>query len=238
LNNNKILEREIGNRTKHLAKLLEEKDILLKELFHRTKNNMQIISSLNNLQMNSTDNQEVHSVLKKANARLYAMSTVHEKLYVSKDLRFIQLQDYITELSDEVLNSYALFPHRVNLITEIMDILVPLEISIPLGLVITELLINAFKYADVGQEILQIKIKCHYLNYEKIVLSVTDNGTGINPAGGILSNLGLGLTLVKSIVKDQLDGSVQFINELSEFVVRTEIPYNESRPIVFSTSCT
>lgn len=226
---NQNLEIEVSKRTENLEKLIDEKDILINELYHRTKNNMQIISSLQNIQMDSTDSNEVHAYLKKSTSRINAMSIVQDKLYSAHDLRFISLREYLSELSEDILYSYAIEPYRVKITLDVVDINIPLDISIPLGLVLNELLINSIKHADYGQETVRINISSHYFNNENLVLHVKDNGKAVKPDGRMKSSKTVGLPLIKSLVTEQLNGSIQFSTESDGLAIEIQIPYMQLR---------
>ncbi|MDC7227007.1 MAG: histidine kinase dimerization/phosphoacceptor domain -containing protein [Spirochaetales bacterium] len=224
-NNNAILEKKVFNRNKILKKALDEKDVLLKELYHRTKNNMQIISSLTNIQIMNSENTEVKSVLKKSISRLDAMSIVHKKLYAANDLRFISLKDYIYDLTKEIYSSYVLNSDRVLVTLDVVDIKIPFEISIPIGLIMNEIILNAIEHSDYGQEIIHIRIECSYQNDEKIYISIIDNGKGGEDTISLDKSKTLGLPLVKNIVKYQLRGDVIFFSKSNGFEVSIKIPF-------------
>ena len=130
---------------KKLKKSLEEKEILLKEIHHRIKNNMQIISSLLGLQSLYVKDKNSISILKESQERVKSMAIVHEKLYGSKDFTKINFKEYTKEIALHLLNSFD--AHDINLKVEGEDLFLGLDTAIPCGLIINELITNSTKYA-------------------------------------------------------------------------------------------
>ncbi|MGZ7119167.1 MAG: histidine kinase N-terminal 7TM domain-containing protein [Methanobacterium sp.] len=203
---------------KELKKSLNEKNILLKEIHHRVKNNMQIISSLLSLQANHVNNNETLDTLKESRDRIRAMALVHEKLYQSKDLSEINFSDYIKSLLTEIQGSYKLNT-QIETEINIEDIYLDIEKAIPCGLIINELISNIFKHAFKDRE------KGHIiLNFSKkhdlYELVVQDDGIGIPHDINMNNNNTLGLKLVDALV-NQLHGTVEVNrNNGTQFVIK------------------
>ncbi len=191
---------------------LQEKETLLKELYHRTKNNMQVINSLLQMQTSEEDNEHVHWVFQNMQNRIHAMSLVHEKLYTSHNLTSIDLKDYVEDLAHHLVASYRFPTHSIELELQIEPISLPLDLAIPIGLVLNELITNALKYAFPDSRDGQIWVSIRRSANQHIEMRVTDNGVGI-PASAVARNARkMGLSTVFSIVEHQLQGRVRVIS--------------------------
>ncbi len=208
----KKLELEIldhNNTESQLKSAVKEKEILLQEVHHRVKNNMQIISSLLSLQAMQLDDDEMIDLLHDCQNRIRSMAMVHEKLYMSKDLSNINMSEYIKKLVLTLFDSYSTKKTQIIPILELDDIFMNIETGIPCGIIINELVSNSLKYAypeDIkGTIFVGLKDKKDY--YE---LTVSDDGVGM-PENINLEETPetLGLMLVNSLIS-QLDGSIEF----------------------------
>ncbi|MBN1301061.1 MAG: PAS domain S-box protein [Melioribacteraceae bacterium] len=193
-----------------LIESIKEKDVLLRELYHRTKNNMQVIRSLISLQAASTDNAMVRSTFRDTENRIQAMSLVHQKLYQSQNLSSINLKNYIQELSELVLRSFSIASDRVSLEYNIEDIEILIDIAIPFGLILNELLSNSFKYAFPDNRNGIVKISLSRTDKGEINLGYSDNGIGVPDSFDFSAQETLGLRSIYSIVEHQLQGNVVF----------------------------
>jgi PAS domain S-box-containing protein len=215
-----ITERKVAENK--LRASLEEKKVLLREIHHRVKNNMQIISSLLNLQTIYINNEKVVDILKESQNRIKSMAMIHEKLYESSGLTRIGFSDYITHLTTYLFQSYIVDMKRIELKLDVEDILLDIDTAIPCGLIINELVTNSIKHAfDDGKEG-SIIIQLHKLN-DKLFLSVRDDGVGFPKTLDYKNTETLGLQLINSLVM-QLDGTLELkINHGTEF----KIMFNE-----------
>lgn len=187
---------------------LKEKEMLIKELYHRTKNNMQVISSLLGLKASTTEDPELLQTLNDMINRIQTISLVHEKLYRSKSLSKVDLREYITELVYLLLRSYSPAPDKIKLQLELNSVETEIDMAVPLGLVINEIISNSLKYAFPGEQkgIVSITLS---MNEENVVeLSIYDNGKGIDVTSPKSNKPTLGTILISSIVEDQLRGEV------------------------------
>jgi len=225
-----IAEKEIESRKNAENKIklsLEEKNILLQEIHHRVKNNMQIISSLLNLQTRYVDDEEAVNVLKESQNRVRSMAMIHEKLYQSNDLSHINFVDYIQSLVSNLFYSYNIKNLQIKSILEIDDIRLNMETAVPCGLIISEIVSNSLKYAfpnEMHGEIL-VSFKSVEDGYELII---SDNGVGLPEELDFDNNKSLGLILVKSLT-EQIDGEITIHrNHGTEFKIRfKELKYKE-----------
>jgi len=183
----------------------EEKEVLLQEIHHRVKNNMQIISSLIRLQSGQSDHQKTTEVFNETQNRITSMALVHELLYQTKNFEQLNLSEYLTELVDHLLSSYHLdipISKSLNISTKMASI----DSIIPIGLIVNEAVSNSLKHAFEGKEKGEISISLHNGTEEGYVLSISDNGNGENSANDKETN-SLGTELIDSLVT-QLDGNL------------------------------
>jgi PAS domain S-box-containing protein len=190
-----------------LKNSIREKEILLQEIHHRVKNNMQIISSLLNIQARYVDDNETVNVLKESQNRVKSMAMIHEKLYQSKNFNKIYFADYIESLVWDLFYSYSIEKGTIKPVLEIDDVKLNIETSVPCGLIIVELVSNSLKYAfpDKHKGELKVSLKSKGNYY---VLTISDNGVGIPENVDVKNTDSLGLRLVNSLT-DQIDGEIE-----------------------------
>ncbi len=196
-----------------LKDLLEEKEVLLKEVYHRVKNNFQVVTSLLNLQARNIKDTATRQIFMESRDRVRTMAMVHERLYESKDLSKLQFAEYIKTLTKNLIRSYGPGKKKVTINSEIEDIPMSIDQAIPCGLVLNELISNALKYAFPedwkGNAELSIIFKKNSSN--QIEMMVRDNGVGL-PADFIFEQTeSLGLHLVQILVEDQLHGTIKLV---------------------------
>ncbi|HKB87339.1 MAG TPA: histidine kinase dimerization/phosphoacceptor domain -containing protein [Ignavibacteriaceae bacterium] len=200
---------EVEEKNEQLENSLKEKEILLKEVHHRVKNNLQIISSLLNLQANNLDNPEIRETFKSSQLRIRSIALIHEKLYKSKSLASINLKEYINELVVYLLNLYNTNSARIGTRLELDDVSAEIGTTITLGLIVSELVTNAIKYAfpdtESGNILISLK-KDHDACY---TLMIKDNGKGLPENFNVENAQTLGLSIVKTLLT-QIDGEVEY----------------------------
>lgn len=189
---------------------LKEKESLLRELYHRTKNNMQIIEAMLIMSAEFSKNPDLIKLNQEVADKIYSMSLVHQKLYEEKDLSQINLQDYIKEFSEHMLKIYNTDEKKYLFDLDLVSVKVSIDSAVPLGLVITELLSNAFKHAFIGREKGKIKIKLYRDENDLVILEISDNGVGIDPDIDLLSLDSMGLRTANAIVEFQLQGKLTY----------------------------
>ncbi len=191
-----------------IRKSLKEKEILLGEIYHRTKNNMQIISSLIILQSEKVKDKQLLKAFNDIQNRINSMSLVHTKLYQAKDLNYINLNDYLVDLIAQLFKAYHISHRTISLKTDIDDAFVTIDTAIPCGLVVNEIITNVLKYAFLDNNNGEIRIDLHTTDDDIIELKISDNGVGM-PDGIDLRNLdSLGLQIIYKLVESQLSGEV------------------------------
>lgn len=192
---------------------LKEKEILLQELHHRTKNNMQVICGLLGLKRIAIKDENIIRILKDMEDRIKSMALVHQKLYQSKDYSRIDLSDYITDLAHSLISSYSLSPDKIKLNMSLERIPILIDSVLPCGLLLNELISNSLKYAFPGDMQGEICIRLKKTNENEIQLTVSDNGIGIKKEINPDEVQSLGLILIKSLAVDQLIGEVEMNTE-------------------------
>lgn len=201
-----------------IKKSLEEKKVLLREIHHRVKNNMQIISSLLNLQATYTNDENVVDILMESQNRVKSMGMIHEKLYQSTELARIDFKDYINQLTVFLRQSYVYMNSSITIETEVDDIHLNIDTAVPCGLIINELVTNSIKHGYPNGMAGLIRVKLSESNGE-YCLSVKDNGVGFPETVDFRNTDTLGLQLITNLVL-QLDGTIDVIlNHGTEFKI-------------------
>jgi PAS domain S-box-containing protein len=185
---------------------IAEKDVLLKEIHHRVKNNLQIISSLFNLQMKKITDAKTRAELNATRNRIRSMALIHAKLYQSKNLSQINFAEYIEEFSRQLRSLFNVSPKKVKLVLDIDAVYLDVDVAIPFGMIVNELLTNALKYAFPDERSGKIRVVLRS-EAAATVLSVEDNGVGLPPEMDLAGVETLGLQLVRGLAQ-QLNGTV------------------------------
>jgi two-component sensor histidine kinase len=189
---------------------LEEKVILLKEIHHRVKNNLQVISSLLDLQANQSKDPYTLEMFKDSQNRVKSMALIHEQLYQSDDLSRIDFGQYLNSLVNQLRHSYNTKAQQIVINLDATHVPLTIETAIPCGLIVNELVSNAFKYAFPEGHPLphEITIKLSEISPNKLVLCIFDNGVGLPPGIDLTRAKTLGLRLVNNLVR-QIKGQIQ-----------------------------
>jgi two-component sensor histidine kinase len=187
---------------------LQEKDALLKEVHHRVKNNMQVVSSLLNLQLDYLPDDQARPIITDTQGRIAAMALVHEKLYQSVDLARIDFTDYLQELTENIVSSFSSSARDIEFVLDAEDVLVGIDTAVPCGLIINELISNAYKHGfpDGGPGRLTVTFK--RLGVDRLFLQVADTGCGIPADLDLRQTESLGMQLVFTLVQ-QLQGTIE-----------------------------
>jgi PAS domain S-box-containing protein len=202
---NEIIERRVAEEL--VTASLAEKEVLLKEIHHRVKNNLQIISTLLDLQSDNIRDEEAIRSFRESQDRIKAMALIHERLYESSDMASIDFGRYIGDLSVNLLDSYQTDPGRVSLKVDCGDISMEIDRAIPCGLIVNELVSNALKHAFPDGRKGEISIRLHSCDDGLVCITVTDNGIGMPSSLDIKKTATLGLQLVNMLAR-QLGGQV------------------------------
>ena len=187
---------------------LKEKEVLLQEIHHRVKNNMQIISSLLNLQSRNISDKKVKDMFNMSRDRIKSMALIHEKLYQSRDLSKINFAHYIQSLTVHLLHTYNAKEDRIKLSAEAKDVFLDISKAIPCGLIVNELVSNSLKHAFPHDMKGNIRVQLNAGNNGDVRLSVSDDGIGISEGVDVQKPESLGLQLVNDLI-DQLGGTLE-----------------------------
>lgn len=209
---NQELQAEIERRThaeERLRHSLEEKKILLRELYHRTKNNMQVIRAILQLKASRCGDEKLDAFVREIGSKIQAMALVHQKLYQTQDLSRIHLHEYLEELADMLLSSYSGTPGKISLILDLAPVSATIDTAIPCGLLVSELMINAIKYAFPGENEGRVRITLLKTEDGNIQLEFADNGVGVPAGFDIHAQPTLGIQTIVALVEHQLKGGIR-----------------------------
>jgi len=199
-----------------LKKTIEDKNTLLKELYHRTKNNMQIICSMIRLHTSSVSDNSFAKILKELESRILSMALVHQKLYESNDLSQIELKSYIKDLF-RFIESYEI--NKPKIIIDIQEnIMLDVEMAVPIGLIVSELIIDSQKHAFKDTPNPSILFKSSFKK-NKLMIEYSDNGCGLSDDFSLDKSGQLGLKMAKNIAENQLKGTFEILSK-SGFLCR------------------
>lgn len=200
---NCIFIRDISDRKEAEALLqasVQEKEVLLKEIHHRVKNNLQVISSLLKMQSRSLQDPRIQAMFQDSQSRIHSMALIHQKLYQSQDLARINQGEYIRNLTSNLFRSYSVNPRSIKLEVNVDDVFMSIDAAIPCGLIINELVTNSLKYAFTGKALGgKIRIDLHRDAAGQFSLGVGDNGVGLPPHIDWENTQSLGLRLVRTL---------------------------------------
>ena len=201
-------KKETEQQKNIIEKSLEEKNMLLKEIHHRVKNNLQIVSSLLNLQLKGTDNAEAKRIMEEAKNRINTISLIHQSIYQSEDFTAVDLQQYFSQMTEVIDRLFNISQKKITYSIHTNHIKLTIDEAVPLGLIMNELLTNCYKYAFSNQQEGLINISVTQIDNQHYELQVSDNGQGF-PEGFILNQQKtLGLKLVNGLAQ-QLKGSLR-----------------------------
>jgi two-component sensor histidine kinase len=213
----KLAERKIKSS-------LDEKELLLREIHHRVKNNMQVISSLLNFQTRHIDDRHYIDMFNDSQNRIKSMALIHEKIYRSGSMAHIDFKDYVRSLSSELFRFYGIDETRIALILDIEGGIFEIDTAIPCGLLINELLTNALKHGFPDNREGEVKVilrKTDINGDTGFELTVSDNGVGIPADLDISNTKSLGMNLIATLAEHQLQGKLTLNrDDRTEFHVR------------------
>lgn len=212
-----------NRKNKLLEKQNEEKEFLLKEIHHRVKNNLEIVSSLLALQSAEINDEKIVEAMQNCQHRIQSMSMVHQKLYQEKSLSSIEMKSYFSNLSNYIINVYDA-QNRIGVFLDMEEIDLDLDTAIPIGLIVNELLTNSMKYAFPKQASGNVVVALHKKG-NQLFLNVSDNGIGASIDEKEIGT-GFGTKLVKLLTR-QLDGEMHLVVE-NGTAVSFEFQYNKA----------
>lgn len=187
--------------------LLKDKEMLMKEIHHRVKNNLMVISSLLSLQSRYIKDEESKEIFKESQNRAQSMALIHERLYRSTDMKSIDFADYIRSLTRDLFNTYSTQEDRIDLKMDVEDVEVDIDNAVPLGLIINEIVTNSLKYAFPDENTGTITISFHKQK-DQYILEVSDDGIGIPEEFEVEKSDSLGMMLINSLTY-QIGGELE-----------------------------
>lgn len=203
-------KRLISEKNQLIEQSLAEKEVLLREIHHRVKNNLQIISSLLDKQARKSSDEVVRKLVKEGQERIQSMALIHQNLYESEQLSGIDIKSYLQELGANIQKSQAMTADQVELTLNVEAEKLDIDTAIPVGLILNELLTNSYKYAFVQNGSGKITVDFKKEN-DQYFLQISDNGVGFTPEQAAAKTKSLGLNLVSGLVR-QLEGTMEWLN--------------------------
>jgi len=193
-----------------LMNSLREKEVLLREIHHRVKNNLAVIGSLLYLQSSTTQDEQTLRMLQNCRDRVHSMALVHERLYRSEDLASVDFAEYTEELTSQLFRNHVLSTDTIRLKLEVEKIPLDIDRAIPCGLILNELISNALKHAFPNGRSGEIRVSLQRTQNGGLILSVADNGVGLPDEATLQTRRSLGMRLVHSLAT-QLDTQIEFL---------------------------
>jgi two-component system, sensor histidine kinase PdtaS len=226
LNQVLTLQKEaIQRKNEQIANSLRDKEILLKEVHHRVKNNLQIISSLLNLQARNVTDVNSLNAIEEGQERIQAIALIHQQLYQGSDISKISIENYLKELSAQLLYSHTTPSSPIEINIKAEGIMINLDTSVPLGLIANELFTNAYKHAFYKKIEAKILVNIAQVeNENKYLLSFEDNGKGLPDNFSWDSDETLGVEIINALV-GQLDGKISF--ETGDWGTRFNVTFSQ-----------
>jgi len=171
--------KKINEQNSIISTALTEKEILLKEIHHRVKNNLQVISSLLSIQSRSISDVKAKEAILEGRSKVHSMSLIHQNLYQKDNLTGIQMNDYLPQLSNNLFDTYDINGDQIEIKTDVTPINLDVETVIPIGLIVNELITNCLKYAFFNGRKGTVEVKLKKQN-DQLILEVLDNGIGLD----------------------------------------------------------
>jgi PAS domain S-box-containing protein len=209
---NADLERRVSERTSQLSATLREREVLLQEIHHRVKNNLQVISSLMNMQVRQLHDTSSRDALEECQTRVQAIALIHEKLYQSRDYSRVPFSEYVKSLASSIFAATGISPSAVNLRLEMQEVSLGVDKAIPCGLILNELITNALKHAFPAPRLGTVSVELSRDGDGRVTISVSDNGTGMPENFDLNHSPSLGLSLVHTLV-EQLEGHIDIVRD-------------------------
>ncbi|MDG2451057.1 MAG: sensor histidine kinase [Saprospiraceae bacterium] len=201
-----VLNSDLKEKNVLIEKSLKEKDTLLREIHHRVKNNLQVISSLLGIQSRNVKDVAAVNALNEGRTRVQSMSLIHQDLYKHDNLKGINIKEYFEKLINSIFETYKISNEAVEVNYEVQAVVLDVDTAIPLGLILNELITNALKYAfQDGKGEIDIHLKSEG---DQITLKVSDNGRGMSEEEQALNRESYGYELINALI-DQLDGELK-----------------------------
>jgi two-component sensor histidine kinase len=203
------LETTVENRTQELRSLLGQKDLLMKEIHHRVKNNLQVISSLLDLQRARAKDENIKIALQESQNRVMSIAIIHQNLYRQDELKGVEMHGFANELSKHIKEVFQKEDCPVTIENNFKDLYLDIDTAVPIGLIMNELLTNSFKYAFEEKKEGQIKMHLEQTGEGNYFFSYFDNGKGLPPGQSLTRSNSMGLRLITGLGK-QVGGEITY----------------------------
>lgn len=228
---NRVLQQqkeEIDDKNKEISNSLAMKESLLKEIHHRVKNNLQVVSSILNLQSRNVHDPEALRILEEGKERIRAIALIHNQLHLNNDSAYVEMGAYLNKLISQMKESFSSYDKNIEVIVNVEKINLAIDYAVPVGLIMCELLSNSYKHAFIKQKegIIEIALKNNpekSLNYE---LLVKDNGIGYKGKTEFLEQSSTGVEIVSAFIQ-QLDANYTYLNSGKGFGLFIEFAIDE-----------
>lgn len=228
---NRVLQlqkEEIDEKNKEILNALAMKESLLKEIHHRVKNNLQVVSSILNLQSRNVQDPEALRILEEGKERIRAIALIHNQLHLNNDSAYVEMGAYLNKLISQMAESFSSYEKQIEVRVNVEEINLAIDYAVPVGLIMCELLSNSYKHAFSKQKegLIEIELKNNpekSLNYE---LLVRDNGVGYHGKTEFLEQSSTGVEIIGAFIQ-QLDGKYTYLNNGSGFGLFIEFAIDE-----------
>lgn len=216
----------LQERNKEVVLALKEKEVLLKEVHHRVKNNLQVISSLLRLQSGGIEDEGVKIIFDNTRDRVEAMALVHENLYQSTSLSRINLSQYLDSLTNNLLRTYAVSEIDFKLDLESDKVVLPVDKAVPLALIMNEVVSNSLKHGFPNQKAGSISLNFHFDSAQTANIEVIDDGVGLPKNFNLENSESMGLVLIK-VLSQQLGGSSNYYTKDEKTIFNLTFPIRD-----------
>ncbi|MES2800594.1 MAG: sensor histidine kinase [Bacteroidota bacterium] len=229
---NKLLikqRNEINEKNKLIGNSLKEKENLLKEIHHRVKNNLQVVSSLLNLQSKNITDTEALRIIEEGKDRIFAISLIHNQLYLNHDVAFVEMSAYLEKLIDQLNRTYSSRVTKIHVEMNIEKIELSIDDAVPVGLILCELLTNAYKHAfkDIESGTINIQLLRDQQNREVVNLKFWDNGIGYLNEVELLKLNSTGVEIIEALIQ-QLDAKYHYLTLKEGFGIQINFSTSEN----------
>jgi PAS domain S-box-containing protein len=205
------LQAELNERKQaeeNLKNSLKEKEILFKEIHHRVKNNLYVVSSLLELQSDTISDPQIAKLFEESQNRIYSMALIHEKLYRSQNIAQVNFGDYLQDLVDHLFDTYNVSQDRIEVKIDTDPIFLNIETAAPCGLIVNELVSNTMKHAFPNERTGMVCVECHQDGAKQIHLAIRDNGIGFPPDLNFRTTDSMGFQVVCTLI-EQLEATIE-----------------------------
>jgi two-component sensor histidine kinase len=213
----------LSERNKAVEENLQQKETMIGEIHHRIKNNLQLISSIFDLQSRTLKDEEAIKAIMDSKNRVKAMAVIHQKLYQQSDIYGINMREYIENLTTGIVETFSALKQKINVHTNVEEVVLHIDTSIPMGLIITEVITNSLKYAFQDGKEGNIYISLHERE-NKLILELNDDGVGMGNAKSIENSTSFGMKMIKSLSRQlraewrvENEGGTKYIFEIENF---------------------